>query len=97
MFDDSPLEQTNGFADRLSKRLADCCNGEAVTVLSVDPALVMGQRLRELGLIEGSQVVLLKRSDPLLILVKESRIAIDPRIAKGIKVFCECDNGQTTI
>ncbi len=85
-----PAVGSNG----LAKPLADCCQGETVTVVSVDPGLIMGQRLRELGLIEGSQVILLRQADPLLILVKESRIALDPKTAIGIMVYCECHKGQ---
>lgn len=82
---------TNG----LAKKLADCCQGEVITVVSIDPKLAVGQRLRELGLIEGSQIILLRQSDPLLLLVKESRIALDPKTATGIKVFCECGNDKS--
>lgn len=94
MFKQAADTDTKTSPPGLSKQLVDCCQGESVTVVSLDPSLSLGQRLRELGLIEGSQLVLLKQSDPLLILVKESRIALDPKTAKGIKVFCGCINDQ---
>jgi Fe2+ transport system protein FeoA len=43
-------------------------------------------RLRELGMIEGSQVVVLKRGDPLLLLVEGTRLAVDRSLAGSIEV-----------
>ena len=77
-----------------SKTLIECCPGEDVTVQSIHRDVSCGQRLRELGLVEGTSLQLLKQSDPLLLLAHNSRIAIDPRIARSIKVICNC-NGST--
>jgi len=66
--------------------LEDCTAGETVTVCSFRPGLSCAQRLRELGLVEGSQVLLLKQEDPVLLLIKDSRIAIDPATARQIIV-----------
>ncbi len=94
MFNQPADDKLPAGSNGLAKHLAQCCQGEAVTVISIDPGLAVGQRLRELGLIEGSQVILLRQSDPLLILVKESRIALDPKTAIGITVYCECHSGK---
>ena len=70
--------------------LVDCCSGESLIIASVESSLGCGQRLRELGLVEGAEVLLLKHSDPVLLLVKDSRIAIDPKTAGCVRVYCSC-------
>lgn len=71
--------------------LKDCTAGETVTICSISPRLSCAQRLRELGLVEGSSVLLLKQEDPVLLLVKDSRIAIDPSTAREITVSLSPD------
>lgn len=44
------------------------------------------QRLRELGALDGVKVYIIKRSDPMLILVGDTRIAIDRETAARIIV-----------
>jgi Fe2+ transport system protein FeoA len=66
--------------------LKDCLPGSTVTVCSISPDLGCAQRLRELGIVEGSQVLLIKQEDPVLLVVKDSRIAIDPSTARQITV-----------
>jgi len=68
--------------------LKDCLPGATVTICSINPGLGCAQRLRELGLVEGSHVLLMKQEDPVLLMVKDSRIAIDPATARQITVSC---------
>lgn len=76
--------------------LKDCTAGESVTICSMSPRLSCAQRLRELGLVEGSSVLLLKQEDPVLLLVKDSRIAIDPSTAQEITVSLSPDGQPAT-
>jgi len=66
--------------------LLDCYRGQTVTIKCIDAEVSCAPRLRELGLLDGAQVVVLKRSDPLLILVDDTRIAMDWQTADGIEV-----------
>jgi Fe2+ transport system protein FeoA len=66
--------------------LSDCLSGQALEVLDLAPKLSCAQRLRELGIIEGAQIKLLRRSDPFVVLAMECRIAIDLTAARRIKV-----------
>ena len=45
-----------------------------------------GQRLRELGIVEGARLTVLRRSDPLVLMVKDVRIALDPATAGCIEI-----------
>lgn len=67
-------------------RLCDCASGETLEVLELAPKLGCAQRLRELGIIEGARIVLMRRYDPFVVLAMESRIAIDGAAARRIKV-----------
>jgi Fe2+ transport system protein FeoA len=73
-----------GHAGHLSLR--DCRAGELVVIECIAPDLSCGPRLRELGIIEGAAVLVLRQSDPLLLLAQDSRIAIDWLTAEGIEV-----------
>ncbi len=64
----------------------DCAAHQAVLVKRVPSMLNCAQRLRELGIFEGAHVTVIRCSDPVLLLVKESRIAIDRRTAAHIEV-----------
>jgi len=66
--------------------LRDCRAGELVVIERIAPDLSCGPRLRELGIIEGAAVLVLRQSDPLLLLAQDSRIAIDLLTAEGIQV-----------
>jgi Fe2+ transport system protein FeoA len=66
--------------------LRDCRAGELVVIARIAPDLACGPRLRELGIIEGAAVLVLRQSDPLLLLAQDSRIAIDQLTAEGIQV-----------
>jgi Fe2+ transport system protein FeoA len=39
-----------------------------------------------LGILEGSQVIVLRAGDPLMLLAKDTRIAVDPDTAAGVEV-----------
>ena len=64
----------------------DCCADQAVLIKRVPSELSCAQRLRELGIIEGAQVTVIRCADPVLLLVKDSRIAIDRQTAALIEV-----------
>lgn len=63
-----------------------CRMGDSVRVTSVDGALPCCQRLAELGIHEGCELTVLKQSEPLLVLARDSRIAIDRQTAARIEV-----------
>jgi Fe2+ transport system protein FeoA len=69
--------------------LLACPAGATVRVDRLNPDLECAQRLRELGIVEGAEITVLRRSDPLLIVAKESRIAIDLATAERIEVTRE--------
>ena len=69
--------------------LLDCWPGDLVTVTRIAPWVTCAARLRELGILEGSQVVVLRTSDPLLLLAKDTRIAVDLGTAAGVEVAGE--------
>jgi len=66
--------------------LRDCRPGETVVIERIEPDVACAPRLRELGLIEGSVVLVLRCTDPLLLLSQDSRIAIDLATAEQIQV-----------
>jgi Fe2+ transport system protein FeoA len=68
--------------------LLACEAGAQLRIERIPSALECAQRLRELGIVEGAEIMVLRRSDPLLVLAKESRIAIDLETAKRIEVSC---------
>jgi Fe2+ transport system protein FeoA len=57
-----------------------------VVVDRIDPGVTCAPRLRELGIMEGMPLVVLRHSDPLVLLTEESRIAIDLHTADCIEV-----------
>lgn len=63
-----------------------CRGKEALRIHKVDDNLQCRQRLAELGLVEGAEVMVLKHSDPLLLLSRDTRIAIDRATAARIEV-----------
>lgn len=63
-----------------------CRKGDSVRVHSVDAALSCCQRLAELGILEGCELTVLKQSEPLLLLARSGRIAIDRQTAARIEV-----------
>lgn len=69
-----------------ARNLRQCVGGERVVVLRVSAELACATRLRELGILEGETVLVLRQSDPVVILAQDSRIAIDTRTAEGIEV-----------
>ncbi len=79
--------EVSALAEQL--HLRDCAAGALVRIERMPSELDCAQRLRELGIVEGADVLVLRRSDPLLVLAKESRIAIDLSTAGQIEVRCE--------
>jgi Fe2+ transport system protein FeoA len=69
-----------------AKRLSDIASGKLLTILRLPESDENTYRLRELGVIEGSQVFVLKNGDPLLLLVKGTRLAVDRELAARIEV-----------
>jgi Fe2+ transport system protein FeoA len=66
-----------------------CRGKEPLRIHRVDDELQCRQRLAELGIVEGEQVMVLKQSDPLLLLARDTRIAIDRATASRIEVAYE--------
>ena len=66
--------------------LLDCECGDRVIVDHIGTDIGCAQRLRELGILEGAELVLLGCGDPLVVLAKDSRIAIDPSAAAWINI-----------
>jgi Fe2+ transport system protein FeoA len=83
--DDSALRETGAALAPVS--LLSCSAGALLRIERIPP-MECAQRLRELGIVEGAEVLLLRRSDPLLVIAKESRIAIDLATAQQIEVSC---------
>ena len=68
--------------------LLGCAAGALVRIERIPSELACAQRLRELGIVEGAEILVLRRSDPRLVLAKESRIAVDLATARVIEVSC---------
>ena len=68
------------------RTLRECARGERVIIVRISSDLPCATRLRELGILEGESVVVLRPSDPLVILAQDSRIAIDVGTADAIEV-----------
>lgn len=66
--------------------LCQCEAGDQVVVDRIDPEVTCATRLRELGIMEGMPLLVLRKSDPLVLMTEESRIAIDLRTADCIAV-----------
>jgi Fe2+ transport system protein FeoA len=60
--------------------------GHRAQVLEVSGELDVAARLRELGLLEGAQIIVIRQSDPVLVVLQDARIALDHQIATGIAV-----------
>ena len=80
-------------------------HGDGLTLFSADPHKPVrvlrihcrhdcGARLRELGIVEGAVVELVKRADPVLLYAKDTRIGLDPRTADQIEVEYTCPDEQ---
>lgn len=79
-YQDSTLQRPAG------RPLNRCLIGSYVEVLSIDSGLSCAARLRELCLLEGQLIRIVRRSDPLLLDVRGSLIAIDMETAACIEV-----------
>jgi Fe2+ transport system protein FeoA len=67
-------------------KLTQCRNGEIVLITEIDSQVSGTLRLRELGLLEGVDLKVIKASNPLLLHVNDSRIALDRELADAISV-----------
>jgi Fe2+ transport system protein FeoA len=85
--DDDSTQRKDGTLAPLS--LLDCNAGALLRIEQIPGEMECAQRLRELGIVEGAEILLLRKSDPLLVIAKESRIAIDLETAARIEVSCE--------
>jgi Fe2+ transport system protein FeoA len=66
--------------------LSNGVRGDHLVVLGFTRGLRCAQRLRELGLTEGKVVVVLRDTDPVLVALGDSRIAIERRVGDSIEV-----------
>lgn len=60
--------------------------GQHLVVLGFTRGLRCAQRLRELGLTEGKVVVVLRDTDPVLLALDDSRIALERSVGMQIEV-----------
>ena len=67
-----------------SPSLLDCPARSWAEISSITDDCRCAPRLRELGALDGVKVYIIKRSDPMLILVGDTRIAIDRETAARI-------------
>ena len=84
--EDSSLREAGAALAPVS--LLDCHAGALLRIERIPAEMECAQRLRELGIVEGAEILLLRHSDPLLVIAKESRIAIDLITAREIEVSC---------
>ncbi len=68
-------------------RLGDCVAGASATVVSLGCGENEACRLRELGLMEGSNVNVVDARHCMLLDVRGSRLALSPAITAGITVL----------
>jgi Fe2+ transport system protein FeoA len=66
--------------------LSQGVRGEHLVLLGFAPGLRCAQRLRELGLTEGKIVVVLRDTDPVLLALDDSRIALERTVGDHIEV-----------
>lgn len=67
-------------------KLTQCHSGEIVLITEIDSQVSGTLRLRELGILEGVDMKIIKASNPLLLHVNDSRIALDWELANAISV-----------
>lgn len=72
--------------DARALQLSRRCPGARLRIKRIPTGLSCAQRLRELGLVEGAEVLLLRRSDPVLLALLDSRIAIERSVADALEV-----------
>lgn len=79
------LRQIDG-AIAPASTLRSAAAGAVLEVVAINCGHACAARLRELCILEGQQIRIERRSDPLLLEVKGSLIAIDLDTAAGIEV-----------
>ena len=67
-------------------KLRECHSGDIVLITEIDSQVSGTLRLRELGVLEGVDLKVIKACDPLLLHVNDSRIALDRELASAITV-----------
>ncbi|MCB1220056.1 ferrous iron transport protein A [bacterium] len=67
-------------------KLSECRSGDIVLITEIDSHVSGTLRLRELGVLEGVDLKVIKSSNPMLLHVNESRIALDRELAAAISV-----------
>lgn len=67
-------------------KLSECHSGEIVLITEIDSQISGTLRLRELGVLEGVDLKVIKASNPLLLHVNDSRIALDRELASAITI-----------
>ncbi|MCB1218896.1 ferrous iron transport protein A [bacterium] len=67
-------------------KLSECRSGDIVLITEIDSQVSGTLRLRELGVIEGVDLKVIKSSNPMLLHVNASRIALDRELADAIRV-----------
>jgi Fe2+ transport system protein FeoA len=60
--------------------------GICVLVRALELSPEAANRLRQMGIREGCRIALLSRSEPMLVSVDNTRIALDPQLCRRIKV-----------
>lgn len=81
------LRKRRAEADRGECPLAACATGCRAAVLRMDCPLDEAQRLRGMGLFEGSCVQVLDSRNGMLLEVKGSRLALGRALAAAIRVL----------
>lgn len=78
----------NAPATATCQRLSLSCGvrGDHLVIVGFANGLRCAQRLRELGFTEGKVVVVLRDTDPVLVALGDSRIAIERRVGDDIEV-----------
>lgn len=80
------IRSRNLLKSAASQSLSARAAGDYLEVLSIDPELSCAARLRELCILEGQHIRLIRRHDPLLLDVSGSLVAIDLETAARIEV-----------
>lgn len=68
------------------KRLRDCIDGMTGVISRVDGKTLLSARLRELGVVPGEWVRILRKGNPTLLQVGESRFCVQSDQLDGISL-----------
>ena len=67
-------------------KLSESRSGSVVMITEIDSDRSGALRLRELGVLEGVELKVIKAGNPILLYVNDSRIAMDLELAQVIQV-----------